>query len=70
MQITETIFDVVTQQTTVIERDASPEEIAERETAQAQAAQAQAEAQAKATQRAAILERLGLTEEEAAVLLG
>lgn len=70
MKITETIFDVLTQEVTVIERDASPVEIAEREAAELQAAQAKADAEAKAAQRAAILQRLGLTEEEAAVLLG
>ena len=52
----------------------TPEESTELEQqyAQAQAAQAvkQAEAEAKAAQRQALLERLGITEEEARILLG
>jgi len=49
-------------------------EIAEMEVAQAQAEAdqlaAEAEAEAKATAKAALLERLGITAEEAALLLG
>lgn len=67
--IIEKIVNVTTGEETVIERELTAQEIAEREALQAQAAQAQAEAEAKAAQRASILERLGLTEEEAKLLL-
>jgi hypothetical protein len=50
-------------------RDANPDELAQMETDQAIAEAQQAEAQAKATARAAILDRLGLTADEAAILL-
>jgi hypothetical protein len=73
------IHDVETGE--VIEREMNEEELAQQETdrlaAQAKAeaeaeaiAQAKAEAEAKESARAAILERLGLTAEEAALLLG
>lgn len=66
------IVDCSTGETTVVPLTA--EEIAELEAAAAQAEQdhlaAEAEAARKAAARAAILEKLGLTEEEAAVLLG
>lgn len=51
-------------------RDATPAEVAEIEARQAEA-QAQAEAlEAKAAARQAVLDRLGLTEQEAQLLLG
>jgi membrane protein involved in colicin uptake len=69
---TKLIVDCSTGVTTEVELTA--EEIAQREADAAAFAEAkakeEAEAQAKAEARAAILERLGLTEEEAAVLLG
>ena len=59
---------------TVTEVELTAEEIAQREADAAAFAEAkakeEAEAQAKAEARAAILERLGLTEDEAKVLLG
>ena len=51
-------------------RDANAEEIAQMEIDAANAATRQAEAQAKAAQRQALLSRLGITEEEARILLG
>lgn len=45
------------------------EEIAEREAWAAEAAQAELDAIAKAKQKAAILERIGLTEEELTIVL-
>lgn len=55
-------------------RDLTPEEIAEREAQAAayaeQQAQLEAEAAAKAEARAALLDRLGITADEAALLLG
>jgi hypothetical protein len=58
----------------VIERDFTPEEVAQREQDQALLVAAQAlvlaEAQAKASARTALLERLGITEDEAQLLIG
>ena len=51
-------------------RDANAEEIAQMEIDAANAATRQAEAEAKAAQRQALLSRLGITEEEARILLG
>jgi hypothetical protein len=53
-----------------IVRDANAEEIAQMELDAADAAARQAEAEAKAAQRQALLNRLGITEEEARILLG
>jgi hypothetical protein len=57
----------------VIERNATPEEELQIKTEQELAAQVKAdeiaEAQAKALQKAALLNRLGLTEDEAKLLL-
>jgi membrane protein involved in colicin uptake len=69
---TKLIVDCSTGVTTEVELTA--EEIAQREADAAAFAEAkakeEADAQAKAEARAAILERLGLTEDEAKVLLG
>jgi hypothetical protein len=69
---TKLVVDCSTGVTTEVELTA--EEIAQREADAAAFAEAkakeEAEAQAKAEARAAILERLGLTEDEAKVLLG
>ena len=51
-------------------RDANAEEIAQMELDAANAAARKAEAEAKAAQRQALLTRLGITEEEARILLG
>ena len=64
----EKIVNIETGETTY--RDYTPDEIAEVEQSQADAAQLIADETAKAEQRRSILERLGLTEEEARVLLG
>ena len=53
-----------------IVRDANAEEIAQMEINSANYAAKEAEAEAKATQRQALLSRLGITEEEARILLG
>jgi hypothetical protein len=53
----------------VIEREMNEAEFAQFEADQAARATAQTEAEAKATARAAILDRLGLTAEEVALLL-
>ena len=53
-----------------IVRDATVEEIAEIEARRTAEAVKQAEATAKEAQRQALLNRLGITEEEARILLG
>jgi len=53
----------------VIDREMNDAEFAQYEADQLAQAAKQAEAQTKATARAAILERLGLTEQEVALLL-
>jgi hypothetical protein len=69
MKIIERIFDASTGQTTDIERDMTKAEMdqAAKDAAEA-SARSQAEAQ-KATAKAALLERLGITADEAALLL-
>ena len=53
----------------IIDREMNSEELAQYEIDKTNALAIQAEAEAKATQRQAILDRLGLTSEEAALLL-
>ena len=50
-------------------RDATADEIAEIENRQAQVEAEKVQAEAKATQKAALLDRLGITEDEAKLLL-
>jgi hypothetical protein len=54
----------------IIDREMNDEEFAQYEADQAAQAALQAEADAKAAQRQALLERLGITQEEAQLLLG
>jgi len=54
----------------VIDREMNDSEFTQYQADQAAQAEAQAAAEAKATARAAILDRLGLTADEAAILLG
>ena len=54
----------------VIDREMNDAEFAAYEAGQAASAAKQAEAEAKAVQRQALLTRLGITEEEARILLG
>jgi len=70
MKLTEKIYDVTTGEETIIERDATPQEIQERANADAQIQAEEAAAQVKAEARAAIATRLGLSSEELATLLG
>jgi hypothetical protein len=70
MKITEKEFNALTGETTITERDETATEKKAREKAEADYALRQAEAEAKATQKAALLERLGITEDEARLLLG
>jgi hypothetical protein len=59
-----------TQTDEVIDREMTEEEFAQYEADKATDAAKQAEAKAKATARQAILDRLGLTADEAALILG
>ena len=63
-------FNVITGEETITERDETAQEQAEREAKEAEVTARQAEAEARAAQRQVILSRLGLTEEEARILLG
>jgi hypothetical protein len=69
MKITEEIYNIQTKETKVIEREETAQEQAERLESKAQVLAAQAEAEAKATAKSALLEKLGITAEEAALLL-
>ena len=62
------IHDLATNE--VIDREMNDAEFAAYEAEQAAEAAKQAEATAKAAQRQALLNRLGITEEEARILLG
>ena len=53
----------------IIERDMNAQELAEWEADKVKAEQQKAEAEAKAAQKAALLDRLGITEDEAKLLL-
>jgi hypothetical protein len=70
MKITEKEFNAITGETTFTERDETPQEEASRLEHATQVAALKAEAQAKATARQVILDRLGITAEEAQLLLG
>jgi hypothetical protein len=54
----------------VIDREMTDDEFAEYQADQAQHARREAEAEAKATARQALLNKLGITQEEAQLLLG
>ena len=69
MKITEKDFNIQTGEETLTERDETAQEILEREAFELEVEQQQAEAEAKATARAALLEKLGITSDEAALLL-
>ena len=70
MKIKETTFDIQTGEETITERDETAAEKKAREKFEADIAKEQVEAQAKATAKQAIADRLGLTADELAVLLG
>ncbi len=70
MKIIEKIFNIQTGEESIIERDETLQEQEQREALEATKAKAEAESQAKAEAKAALLERLGITEEEAKLLLG
>lgn len=70
MKTIEKIYDVQTGEETFIEREETSEEKSQRERLEAITAAEIADNLAKETARKAIFEKLGLTEAEAAVLLG
>jgi hypothetical protein len=70
MKIIEKEFNVTTGETTITERDETAEETKARLDRAAKIEAEQAEAEAKAASRQAILDRLGLSAEEAQLLLG
>jgi DNA-binding protein H-NS len=69
MKRTEKTFNVQTGEETITEREETAAEVKERKAAEAQAIAAQAEAESKATARAELLAKLGITADEAALLL-
>ena len=70
MKIIEKEFNALTGEETITERDETAAEKQAREIRAKEIAAELAEAEAKAAQRQAILSRLGITEEEARILLG
>lgn len=70
MKIIEKEYNAITGEETITEREETAQEIAKREAAEAELAILQAEAQARAVARQAILDKLGITEDEARLLLG
>ncbi len=70
MKITEKIFDATTGEETIIEREETAQEKEKRETLEAEFAARQAEAAVKEAARQALLDKLGITAEEAQLLLG
>ena len=69
MKIKERIYNTETNETVDFERDATPAEIAETQRLEAEAAELAAKQAQAATAKAALLEKLGITEEEAKLLL-
>jgi H2-forming N5,N10-methylenetetrahydromethanopterin dehydrogenase-like enzyme len=70
MKITEKEFNVQTGEETITERDETATETQARLQHEAKVAAQQAEAEAREAQRQVILDRLGLTADEARLLLG
>jgi hypothetical protein len=69
MKITEKEFNTITGEETITEREETDAEAAARLDRETELAQRQTEAEAKATQKAALLNRLGITDDEAKLLL-
>ena len=69
MKIIEKEFNALTGETTITERDETATEKAEREAFAKLIAEKQAELQAKAQAKAQLLAQLGITEEQAKLLL-
>ena len=69
MKIIEKEFNALTGKETITEREETAAEKKAREGFEAEVIKQQAEAEARATEKAALLERLGITESEAKLLL-
>ena len=69
MRYVEKIFDVKTNEETIIERDFTSEELIQIQEIQSKAEAERIESEKRSLARQAILDRLGLTEEEAKLLL-
>jgi hypothetical protein len=70
MIFTEKVFDIQTQTETIFEREATVEEIAEIEKFELETKKIIEEIKIQEAARQAVLEKLGLTADEAAALLG
>ena len=70
MKITEKDFNVQTGEETITEREMNAAEFKQYETDQAAEVLRKAEAETAATQKAALLARLGITADEAKLLIG
>ena len=70
MKITEKEFNIQTGEETITERDETAAEKKAREAFEAEVAVKQTEAEARATAKAALLSKLGITADEAKLLLG
>jgi hypothetical protein len=70
MIITEKIYDVKTGETNIIDREATADEIALHQAAKAESEAIIKAAQEKEAARQAVLDKLGLTADEVAALLG
>ena len=70
MKITEKIFDIQTGEETFVEREETADEKNQRLAYEKQTKKEKEEAEARLAARQAILDRLGLTEDEARLLLG
>jgi hypothetical protein len=70
MKITEKEFNAITGEETITEREETKEETKARLDTEKAAAEAVAMASQRATDRAALLAQLGITEEQAKLLLG
>lgn len=70
MKLTEKIFNIETGEETILERDETKEETKARLDAEKAAIEAADLAAQRATDRAALLAQLGITEEQAKLLLG
>jgi hypothetical protein len=69
MKIVEKTHDAITGEETITERDETATEIADRETFEAKVAQDKLEAETKAAEKQQILDKLGITAEQAKLLL-
>ena len=69
MKHIEKIINAETGEETIVERDYTPAELAAQAEAKAKTEAVLAQAEADATAKAALLKRLGITAEEAALLL-